>query len=126
MAKEQVFNMFLRKSPTLVKLSISLSVATESSDTSVFTVLLTSLFWSLCKFSESRVFKRFTKFSRSSVYFCIFTSIISATVNDNILQFFSIIGLACQCQCMWLFFASLKDFTTTFCLSFKSPIPLSP
>ena len=46
---------FLHKSPTLVKLSVSLSVATESSDTSIFTVLLTSIFCSLCQFSESRV-----------------------------------------------------------------------
>ena len=57
---------FLRKSPNLEKPSVSLSVPTESSDTSVFTVLLPSLFWSLCQFSESRVFKRFTKLSLNS------------------------------------------------------------
>ena len=54
---------FLHKIPTLVKPSISLSVATESSDTLVFIALLTLLFWSLCQFTESRVFKRLAKFS---------------------------------------------------------------
>ena len=65
MTKEQVLNMLFTQKP-LEKPSVSLSVATESSDTSVFTVLLPSLFWSLCQFSESRVFKRFTKFSLNS------------------------------------------------------------
>ena len=51
---------------TLVKPSISLSVATDSSDPSVFTILLPSLFWSLCQFSESRIFNRFTKFPLNS------------------------------------------------------------
>ena len=46
----------------LVKPSILLSVTTESSDTSVVTVSLPSLVWSLCQFSESRVFKRLAKF----------------------------------------------------------------
>ena len=65
MTKEQVLNMLFTQKP-LEKPSVSLSVATESSDTSVFTVLLPSLFWSLCQFSESRVFKRFTKLSLNS------------------------------------------------------------
>ena len=47
MVIEQFLNMLFTESPTLVKLSIS-SVATESSDTSVFTVLLPIFFWSLC------------------------------------------------------------------------------
>ena len=41
----------------------------RNSDTSLVTVLLPSLFpdiWSLCEFSDCRVFKRFTKFSSNS------------------------------------------------------------
>ena len=36
---------------------------------------------------------------------------------------FSMFGLACQC--MWLVFAPLKDFTTTFCLPFDSYNPFN-
>ena len=66
MAKDQVVNMLFKQKPTLVKPTISLSVTTESSDASVFTVLLLSLFWFLCQFPESSVFKRFTKLSLNS------------------------------------------------------------
>ena len=59
MAKELVLNMLYRQKPYFSKTINFVTVATESSDTSVFTVLLPSLFWSLCQFSESRVFKRF-------------------------------------------------------------------
>ena len=47
----------------------------------------------------------------------IVTCVISATVNDNIFRVFFYVGLACQC--MWLLFGPLKDFTTNFCFSFE-------
>ena len=70
-SKNKFFRCFLRKSLTLVKKSVSLSVFTESWDTSVFTVLLPSLFCSSCQFSESAVFKRLTTFSLNRLCLCV-------------------------------------------------------
>ena len=53
---------FLRKSPTLAKLSISLSVATKSSDASVFTVLYPHYFGPYDTFTNLEYLKGLKRF----------------------------------------------------------------